>query len=326
MKKIILVLFCLLLVTGCKSVKLENGENAIVTFEEGGISSDELYKVLKSTYGAEKIFDLIDTYLLDKKYETSSEETSYIKETVKSEKEKASQYNGVTFNYYLSQVYHVANESEYKDYLSLNYKRNLWIEDYGKESVTDKQINTYYESEYVGDMEASHILITINTTDSSTDAQKKTADEEAYKKATDIMAKLNEGKDFASMAKEYSEDEDTSANGGSLGKINVGDYSDEVISALKDLSVGSYTKTPVKSSYGYHIIYKSAQDDKPELNDDVKDKIRTIIGKEISSESSFYLTALIALREQNKLKFEDTDLESSYEELMDLYKTQYSSN
>ena len=45
MKKTILVLASILLLTGC-STKLSNGENAIVTFKEGGISSNDLYKVL----------------------------------------------------------------------------------------------------------------------------------------------------------------------------------------------------------------------------------------------------------------------------------------
>ena len=46
MKKTILVLASILLLTGC-STKLSNGENAVVTFKEGGISSNDLYKVLK---------------------------------------------------------------------------------------------------------------------------------------------------------------------------------------------------------------------------------------------------------------------------------------
>ena len=47
-KKIILVTCAMLLMTGCgKDVKLVNGENAIVTFKEGGISSNQLYDALK---------------------------------------------------------------------------------------------------------------------------------------------------------------------------------------------------------------------------------------------------------------------------------------
>ena len=44
-KKIVLIICTMLLMTGCgKDVKLVNGENAIVTFKDGGgISSNQLY-------------------------------------------------------------------------------------------------------------------------------------------------------------------------------------------------------------------------------------------------------------------------------------------
>ena len=85
MKKKLLIAFCtLLLITGCRDVKLKDGENAVVTFKNGGISSDQLYKTLKDAYGAEKIMDLMDTYLLKDKYKETQEEKDYIKQTIKS--------------------------------------------------------------------------------------------------------------------------------------------------------------------------------------------------------------------------------------------------
>ena len=82
-KKIFFVLACVFLLAGCNNVKLTNGENAVVTFTEGGISSDELYNSLKESYGAERLMNLIDSKLLNEKYETSTEEKSYINQTVK---------------------------------------------------------------------------------------------------------------------------------------------------------------------------------------------------------------------------------------------------
>ena len=42
-KKLLIGLVCLLLVCGCKDVKLTDGKNAIVTFKEGGIRYNENY-------------------------------------------------------------------------------------------------------------------------------------------------------------------------------------------------------------------------------------------------------------------------------------------
>lgn len=320
-KKVFLVLVCVFLLAGCNNVKLTNGENAVVTFTEGGISSDELYNSLKETYGAERLMNLIDTKLLNEKYETSTEEKSYVNQTVKTTKEAAKKVNA-DFDLYLDYYYGLKNESEFRDYLSLNYKRSLWTEEYAEESVSEKQIKEYYENEVVGDIEASHILITVDTKENATEEEKKAAEQKAYDKAKEIIAKLKKGEDFSKLAKEYSEDSTTSSKGGSLGKINTGDYADEVFEALKNLKDGSYSTSPVKSSYGYHIIYRTSQDKKAELDDELTKEIKTTIGKEIAAESGFSVKALKALREKNNMKFKDTELEKEFDKLILQYEKQ----
>ena len=324
-KKIFFVLACVFLLAGCNNVKLTNGENAVVTFTEGGISSDELYKSLKESYGAERLMNLIDKKLLTEKYETSTEEKSYINQTVKTTKDAAKKVNA-DFDLYLAYYYGLKNESEFRDYLSLNYKRSLWAEEYAEETVTDKQIQEYYETEVVGDIDASHILITVDTKDNATEEEKKTAEQKAYDKAKDIIEKLKKGEDFSKLAKEYSKDSTTASKGGSLGKINKGDYADEVFEALKNLKDGSYSTSPVKSSYGYHIVYRTSQDKKAELNDELTKEIKTTIGKEIADESGFSVKALKALREKNNMKFEDTELEKEFEKLILQYENQAKSS
>lgn len=324
-KKIFFVLTCVFLLAGCNNVKLTNGENAVVTFTEGGISSDELYNSLKESYGAERLMNLIDSKLLNEKYETTTEEKSYINQTVKSTKEAAKKVNA-DFDLYLTYYYGLKNESEFRDYLSLNYKRSLWAKEYAEETVTEKQIKEYYETEVVGDIDASHILITVDTKDGATEEEKKSAEQKAYDKAKEIIEKLKKGEDFSKLAKEYSKDSTTASKGGSLGKINTGDYADEVFEALKNLKDGSYSTSPVKSSYGYHIVYRTSQDKKAELDDNLTKEIKTTIGKEIVAESGFSVKALKALREKNNMKFEDTTLEKEFEKLILQYENQAKSS
>lgn len=324
-KKIFFVLACVFLLAGCNNVKLTNGENAVVTFTEGGISSDELYNSLKESYGAERLMNLIDSKLLNEKYETTTEEKSYINQAVKSTKEAAKKANA-NFDLYLTYYYGLKNESEFRDYLSLNYKRNLWAKEYAEETVTEKQIKEYYETEVVGDIDASHILITVDTKDGATEEEKKSAEQKAYDKAKEIIEKLKKGEDFSKLAKEYSKDSTTASKGGSLGKINTGDYADEVFEALKNLKDGSYSTSPVKSSYGYHIVYRTSQDKKAELDDNLTKEIKTTIGKEIVAESGFSVKALKALREKNNMKFEDTTLEKEFEKLILKYENQAKSS
>ncbi len=324
-KKIFLVLACVFLLAGCNGVKLTNGENAVVTFNEGGVSSEELYKSLKEAYGAEKLMNLIDTKLLSEKYKTDASEKAYVNQTVKTTKESAKKLNA-DFDLYLQYYYGLSSESKFRDYISLTYKRNLWVQDYAEEEVTEKQIQQYYDEEVVGDIEASHILITVDSKENATEEEKKKAEQKAYDKAKEVIEKLKKGEDFSKLAKEYSKDSTTADKGGSLGKINTGDYADEVFEALKNLKDGSYSTSPVKSSYGYHIVYRTSQDEKAKLDDDLTKKIRTTIGKEKANESGYSVKALKALREKNNMKFEDAELEKAFNKLIQQQEKQAASS
>lgn len=324
-KKVLLVLCALLLVSGCKDVKLSNGENAVVTFKEGGISSNDLYESLKSVYGAEKIIDLMDNYLLSSLYKDSAEETEYVNQTIKSIKQSAKSAN-IDFELYINYYYGVSNEKEFENYLALNYKRDLWKNDYAKETVTEKQINGYYDEKVYGDINASQILITIDANDEDSDEVKKDAEEKALKKANDIIKQLKDGKDFALLAKDNSEDESTASNGGSLGKINSDDVKSEVFDALLTMKDGTYSTTPVKASNGYYILYRTSQEKKPELTDDLKEEIKEKVADEIASDTGFSIKAQKALREKNEMKFVDTNLEKSYNNLLSRLEQQNSNN
>lgn len=324
-KKIILVTCAMLLMTGCgKDVKLVNGENAIVTFKEGGISSNQLYDALKETQGAEKIMNLIDAHLLDLKYDETDEEKNYVKQNLKSVKEAAGEM-GASLEMYLTYYYGVGSEKSFEDYLTLSFRRDTWTREYAKETITEKQINEYYEQEIYGDVEASHILITVDVKSDATDDEKKDAEAAALKKANDLIEKLKNGEDFAKLAKENSKDATTAANGGNLGKINDGDMPDEVLDAVRSLKDGSYSTKAVKSSQGYHIVYKTSQAEKPELTEELTTEIKDIIANETAQSPAFQLQALKVLRERNEMKFIDTNLGDDFESLVSQYEAQYNS-
>ena len=80
MKKLLICLcMILLLVTGCGKVpKLENGNDAVITSNEGDISIDELYQEMKDTYALNTLLSMIDAKLLEKDYPSGEEEEEYI--------------------------------------------------------------------------------------------------------------------------------------------------------------------------------------------------------------------------------------------------------
>ena len=68
-----------------------------------------------------------------------------------------------------------------------------------------------------------------------------------------IIAKLDKGEKFADLAKQ-SKDPGSKDKGGELGWSSPNAYVKPFGEALGKLKKGEYTKTPVKSDFGYHVI------------------------------------------------------------------------
>lgn len=320
MKKIVKVMASLLavclFVTGCGNNAELKDNNTVVKTDEGKITADKLYESLRDKYGISILVDMIDHQLFDEKYKTDETE----KETINSQIEQMkSQYNNdeEAFKAAITQYLGVEDEDELRDMLSLEYKRNLAIEEYVKNSITDDEIQKYYDDEVIGDIKVRHILIKPDTNDDMSTEEKTEAEDKAKKEAEDLIKKLDDGADFKELAKEYSDDTGSASDGGLIDYFNKDDNMDEAfLNASIDLEEGKYTKEPVKSSFGYHIILKLDQKKKPKLNK-VKDEIRkTLADNKLNEDAALRYNALIEIREEAGIKFNDDSLKKDYDELM----------
>ena len=86
------------------------------------------------------------------------------------------------------------------------------------------------------EVHAKHILV-------------KTEDE-----AKAIIAELDKGGDFATLASTKSEDSGSGKDGGDLGFFGRGRMVKPFEDAAFSLEPGQYTKTPVQSDFGWHVI------------------------------------------------------------------------
>ncbi len=315
-KKLICILAVLLLVTSCGKVpKLKNGDEAVVTIKDGDISVEELYSEMKEKYALDMLITKIDTAILNNVYKTDDEEKNYIDkqlETIKYYYETYYKSQYKSFQEYLTQN-GVESEDELKENIRLTYKRNKAIKDYVKSIITDKEIEKYYDEEIFGDISASHILIKPKYDDKASDKEKKEAENKALKEAKEVITKLKKGEDFAELAKEYSDDSSNSKSGGKLADFNHGQMVEAFEDAAKELKVGSYTTTPVKTEFGYHIILKTAQKDKPALKEVKDDIISDLTDEKLKDDSTLEVTALVELRKKHKVEIQDKDIKKLYE-------------
>ena len=319
MKKTLIVLGTVLLVfgsLGCeKKTELKGGEDELVTFKDSklNISTNDLYEKLKDKYGINFLIDMIDTNILNKEYEDSDSINDYVDIQVNSLR-----------NYYKTETefleyinnYGYKNVDELKEYFKLNYKRNLAVKDYLKTLISDDDITNYYNDKVTGDIEAKHILIEVKTTDSMTEDEKRTTKEDALKKAKEAITKLNEGKTFEEVSKEYSNDDATKNNGGSMGFVNTLDLDDVTRQELTKLEIGKYSTEPLETEYGYEIFLKVSVKDKPKLEEVKTHIIETLTNEKLTKDSKLQYKAMEYIRDKYEFSIKDEDLEIYYENTM----------
>jgi peptidyl-prolyl cis-trans isomerase D len=113
----------------------------------------------------------------------------------------------------------------------------------------EEQLKKMYEAERATfeseeRRDASHILVKVDETRS---------EPEALDRIKQIAERLDQGEDFAAVAKAESEDEGSAAKGGNLGLSGRGVYVDAFEEALFSLDVGVVSE-PVRTEFGYHLI------------------------------------------------------------------------
>lgn len=94
------------------------------------------------------------------------------------------------------------------------------------------------------------------------------------KKVQEIIAQLKTGGNFAQLAQQHSVDM-TAKSGGDLGWNSAEVFPDPFKTALISVKSKSYSEAPVKTAYGWHIIYKGVERDIPQPDfASVKDRLQ----------------------------------------------------
>lgn len=133
--------------------------------------------------------------------------------------------------------------AEYKSEMDAYAARllaNFYVRDWMRANpVSDAQLRAEYDAikASLGNTEykARHVLV------------------ESEEQAKAIIDKLAKGEKFADLAKQ-SKDPGSRDNGGDLGWSSPSAYVKPFADALGQLKKGDYTKAPVKTDFGYHVI------------------------------------------------------------------------
>ena len=269
--KLILLALALLAVSfaaGCGSLGI--GKEVVATVNGEKIFSDELtqrvdemkvnYEKQGVDFSGDKGTDLLESLrkdaleqminnklMLQEGKKLGSLTAEQVQETIKPFKEQFPSEE--EYQKFLSQIKVSEEDAAY----ILNLQDKLTRE---VPAASEEEVRKYYEENkemmaHPEQLQVRHILFFIDEGDKGYPVQH--TDAEAKKMAEDAIAQLKQGKDFAELATEKSEDSGTRPNGG-LFTFAEGEAVEAFSQAAQVLKDGEFTPAPVKTEYGYHVI------------------------------------------------------------------------
>jgi foldase protein PrsA len=237
----------------CSSDKADS--EVVVKSKAGDITKEEFYNELKDRYGEEVLQEMVTTDVLEDKYEVSDKE-------VDAEVDKVKDQLGDQFDMALQQQ-GFDDEEAFRKVLRVSLLQEAAVTE--GEKVDEDRLKEAYKRKNT-EIDASHILV---------------EDEDTAK---EVKKKLDDGGDFAKLAKEYSTDKESAKDGGKLGYFSADDMVPEFEDAAYSMKKGEISD-PVQSQHGFHIIKVNDKRDKKESigkYEDVKDDLkREILTKEM---------------------------------------------
>lgn len=284
MRKVLLAATLTFSVAGLAACGSGDNDDKIAETENGSVTKDEFYEAMKEQSGSDVLKELIINEVLEDKYDVSDDE---VDEQIDELKEEI----GDGFDDLLEQQ--GLNEEELRNDLKSNLlQQEALAEDI---DISDDEIEDYYENMQT-EIKARHILV---------------EDEETAEK---VLDKLDDGDDFADLAKEYSEDS-SAEDGGDIGFFTVGQMVPEFEEAAYKLDKDEVSE-PVQSEYGFHIIEVLDKEDVDEdigsLEDNEKEIRQNIVDQKVDPEEA--QAKIQDLVEESDIKINDEDLENIFDE------------
>lgn len=139
--------------------------------------------------------------------------------------------------------------------------------------ITDQQIQTYYEANQARfssaeQRQVAHIMLESDGTDQAVAAE-----------AASLLSQLQQGADFAELAKAHSDDTFSAENGGLLDSLEPGQMDPDFEQAAFALTEAGQLTGVVQSEYGYHIIKlvsltPSQQQPLAEVRDSIAERLK----------------------------------------------------
>lgn len=180
-------------------------------------------------------------------------------------------------------------------YLTERELHNAFFKKHVVDAITKEEVKARYDKEIAAvpvqeEVKARHILV-------------KTEEE-----AKEIIKELDAGKSFVELAKAKSSDPNKD-DGGDLGYFTKGRMVPEFEAVVFTLDKGAYTKTPVKTQFGFHVILvEDKRPQAPPTLEQVEPQVRQLVMRDK------YVELLAAAKKDTGVEISDPALKKAYDE------------
>lgn len=291
--KMAALLASMMMLNACSSTS-SNGVIASVNTDQEITASEVYTELVKSSSGKSTIFQYLIKEIVENNFPVTDAMKTEADLSVENIQTQYETYYGSQAETYLLNALQQSGFADIDDYRNtLIYSLQLkeFLGQYVQEHF-DEVFEDYYSTKnprYV-----SHVLIMMEDPDNPT--------EEEQEKLDEVQKLIDSGKDFAEIAKEYSDDS-TASVGGELGicdeDTNFDSEFKKVALALDEGEISEATK----SDYGYHFIVVTSRDKEKMKND-------TQVTEELlySYDENMIYKAL----QSYELTFQDAEIEEIY--------------
>lgn len=283
---IIILVICLTALILISRYRSHN--NNIATTQIGNITKEELYEKMKTTAGASSLQKLIMLKVLTEKYGGKETDNQVNKKFEEQKEQYGDKFPGLLKNSNYT-------EESYKETIRMNLLIEAAVT--AETKLTDEDYKIAWEI-FVPRLTAQHILVADETT------------------AKDIIAKINAGEDFDTLAKENSLDTGSKKDGGKLPEFDHNaPYDPLFIKATAELKDGEVSQEPVKGSKGYHIIKMIKHPGKGEMEDHTKELEKIAIKKRLADDA--YVQSIVSkiIKDAN-IEIKDEFLKKAMEDFL----------